>query len=173
MLILSTTDTYHCNDGIILIIASYLPYPIAIASRCIDQRVGISILITIGLVHLELVFSDNRQGISLHILKGGTDTYNSVTILGGIEVDDIEVHPVGLFIIGMTGSVGHIQFIFAIAVVFGIGACSCRLHYLVGSPCNLYVVILIRQGEACDGRMPTQSTPTEVEVLRVITHQER
>ena len=89
-----------------------------------------------------------------------------------INVDDVEVEPVGLLVVGMSRGVGHVDFVLAVACVLGVGPGAGRLHHLIGAVVEGAVAVGIGHGEAGDGGVPAYAAPAEVDVLRVVAEDE-
>ena len=73
----------------------------------------------------------------------------------------------------MSCSVSHIKLILAIRKILGIRSGSRRLHHLIRSPGKGHIIILIRNTELGNGRMPVDSTPAQINVVRIIREDKR
>ena len=146
--ILITTDSYHCNDRIIILIKSNLPYPIA-CGWIIYQSRWILTRIIIRLIHFKSTVSNSRKSIPLNILQ-----------LQRMNIYIIKVQKIRILIIWMTGRISKINFIFPIRHILGIRTGTGRLYYLIRSPFHRHLIILIGQRQLGDSRVPANPPPT-------------
>ena len=73
----------------------------------------------------------------------------------------------------MARCIANINLVFTIAVIFGIGTCSGRLHDLLWPKVEATIVVGIRHGQAGYRGMPVDASPAEVDVFRIVAHDER
>ena len=105
------------NDGMLLLVQGYLPHPVADVGRAVDDGSGVLVGIAVGLADVEHAIADDGKLLAVEVAQNGT--------IAIVDVNDIEVEPVRLLVVGMTGGVAHIDFILAVALIFGVWACAC------------------------------------------------
>ena len=108
--------------------------------------------------------SDDGELVALQVTQDGA--------IALVDVDDVEVEPVGLLVVGVTGGVAEVDLILAVALVLGVGACAGALHDLLGAEVELTVVAGIRHRQAGNRRMPVDAAPAEIDVVGVIAQDE-
>ena len=72
----------------------------------------------------------------------------------------------------MSGGIGEVDFVLAVAPVLGVRPCASALDNLLGSEVERAVVVLVRHRQTCNRRMPVDAAPAEVNVRRVIAQDE-
>ena len=146
--ILITADSYHCNDRIIILIQSNLPYPITCGWIIYQSRWILTHIVT-RLIHFKSTVSNSRKSIPLNILQ-----------LQRMNIYIIKVQKIRILIIRMTGRISKINFIFPIRHILGIRTGPGRLYYLIRSPFHRHLIILIGQRQLGDSRVPANPPPT-------------
>ena len=102
------------NDRMLILVQRYLPYPVTHIGTFINNRSGIIAGIGIGLIHIEHTVINDTQLLAFQVAQDG-----AVAI---INVNDVEVKPVGHLVIRMPSGVAHVDLILAVACILGIGA---------------------------------------------------
>ena len=152
------------DDGLLLFVERDLPHPVAYARRVIHHGVGIGVAVTVGFGDIEHTVGDILQRVSLYILEDGT--------VAVVDVDDVEVEPVGHLIVGVSRGVAHVDLVLAVALIFGIGSCSRALHDLFRPEVNGNIIMGIGHSDAGNGGMPVDAAPTYIYMVWVIAHDE-
>ena len=152
------------DDRVLLLVERDLPHPVSDVVAVVDHSVGILGEVGACLVHVERAFRHCLELVALDVAE-----YRPVAF---VDVEDIEVEPVGHLVVRMSGGIGQIDFVLAVALVLGIGSCARRLHDLLGSEVYGHVVLGVGHGDACDRRMPVDTAPAEVDVCGVIAEDE-
>ena len=153
------------DDGVLVLVESDLPYPVTDVGRLVDDGGGILAGIAVGLAHVEHAVLDYAQLLSVQVAED-----RPVAL---VDVNHIEIEPVRHLVVGMSGGVAHVNLVLPVALVFRIGACSRALHDLLRSEVELAVVVGVGHGKPCDGGMPVDASPAEVDMLWVVAQNER
>ena len=162
---LGIVDVRECYHGVLILVECYLPYPVAAVGSLVNHGVGVCCCVAVSLVYVEHTVSNVLQSVALDVLQ-----YRAIAL---VHVNNIEVQPVGIFVVRMSCGICQVYLVLAVAVVFCVWPCARALYNLLRAEVHLYVVVLVGHGEPCHSGMPVDATPAEVYVLRVIAEDER
>ena len=162
---LGVVDVGEGHNGILVLVERNLPHPVADAVGAVDDGERIVVGIGVRLVDVEYAVGNLLEFGALDVAEDGT--------VAVVDVNHVEINPVGVFIVGMTGRVGQVDFVLAVALVLGIGTCAGRLDNLLRTKVEGAVVIGVGHSQASDGRVPVDAAPAEVPVCGVVTEDER
>ena len=104
-------------DRMLQAIEGYLPHPVTNASCFIDNRSRIVAGIGVGLIDIECAIGNLLQFLAVQVAQDRT--------VAVVNVNDVEVEPVGHLVIRMPRGVTHIYLILAVARILGIGTGTC------------------------------------------------
>ena len=146
-------------------IESYLPHPVTDICRTVDNCEGIVCSISVGLVHIEHTIINNRELLAVQVTQDRTIAF--------IDVDDVEVEPVGHLVVGMSCGIAYVDLVLTVRLIFGIRTGTRALYNLLGAKIEAAVTVLVGHRETGDGRMPVDAAPAQIDVLRVVAEDKR
>ena len=154
-------DAGEADGWRLFLVELQAPYPVAAVGHTVNYRDGIILEIIIGPLYLEGSIVDDAEVVALDVLKATR-----------ADVEDVEIEPVGVLVVGMSRCVGDVDFVASVAGILGIGACGCALDELHGSPGERDVVVLVGERHLGDGRVPAHTSPAHVDVVGVLAEDE-
>ena len=99
------------------IIESYLPYPVADVGRLINDGSRITAGVRVCLTDIKDSIIDNTQLCTIQVTQYGTVTF--------IYIYNIEIKPVGHFVVRVACGIGYIYLIATITLILCIRARTC------------------------------------------------
>ena len=161
---LGIVNVWIGDDGTFVLVQGYLPHPVAYVGRVVHDGQGVRCGVGIGLVDVEGAVLYDAQLFAGQVAQDGA--------LSLVDVDDVEVEPVGHLVVGVSGGVGQVDFVLAVRLILAVGALTGRLHYLLRSEVELAVVVRVGHGQSGQGGVPVDASPAEVDVLGVVREDE-
>ena len=162
---LGVVDMRIGDDWVLILVEGDLPHPVSDVCALIDDGGWIAVGIGVGLAHVEHPIVDDAQLLAVDVAQDGA--------VALVDVDHVEIKPVGHFVVGMPGGVAHVNLVFSVALIFGVWPCTGGLHDLLRTKIEFAVVACVRHGEPCNGGMPVDASPAKIDMLWVITENER
>ena len=156
------------DDGVLIIVDDNLPQPVAHAGGVVHDGSGVGAGVAVLLVDIVHAVGDDGELVALDVAQDG-----AVAVVDAVvDINDVEVEPVGHLVVRVTGGVGEVDLVLAVALVLGIGACARALHNLLGTEVERAVVRGVRHCQSGDGRVPVDAAPAEVDVVGVVRQDE-
>ena len=149
------------HNGILVGIEGNLPHPVADVGRLVHNSGGILAGIRVRLADIEHPAADHAQLRAVEVAQDGA--------VAVIDINHVEVEPVGHLVVRMTGRVGDINLILAVALIFGVRTRAGGLHDLLRAEIERAVVVGVGHRETRDGGMPIDAAPAEVDVFGIVT----
>ena len=103
---LCVVNVCKCDDGVFVLVERNLPHPVADVVGLVDDGQRIVVGISSSLVHGKRPVVDDAQLFTVDVAQDRTIAF--------VDVDDVEVQPVGLFVVRMSRGVAEVDLVLAV-----------------------------------------------------------